>query len=184
MQETLAGPPFGLAAATPAFQRVTRLAEALFAGAEASVVLIDGDRVWRSGGQPGGRPCAGHTGVLHVIERGKALWIADREPGPEPEIDLPFKRFWAGAPVRLANGVTIGVLTVRSPAARAYDKTLVARLQDLADSVADECERAQVGRDHRESGTPSCASARKVLSSFVGSVPIGIGHDRPATCAS
>ncbi len=170
MQETLAGPPFGLAAAAPAFQRATRLAEALFAGAEASVVLIDGDRVWRSGGSlvgTGVQP----TGVLHVIERGKAVWLADCEPPTEPGAARSAQRFWAGAPVRLADGSTIGVLTVRSSLSRVYDKTLAARLQDLADSIADECERARAAEiiDKRDA---ELRRARKVLASFVGSVPI------------
>ena len=170
MQENMAGPPYGLAAAAPAFQRATRLAEALFAGAEASVVLIDGDRVWRSGGSLAGTRTPA-TGVLHVIERGKAVWVADHEPAVEREADQPFKRFWAGAPVRLAEGATIGVLTVRSPAPRAYDKTLVARLQDLADGVADECERAR-SAEIIEKRDAELRRARKVLASFVGSVPI------------
>ena len=168
MQETTAGPPFGLAAETPAFQRATRLAEALFAGAEASVVLIDGDRVWRSGGSlvgTGTQP----TGVLHVIDRGKALWLSDH--ASNPEADQPLMRFWAGAPVRLADGATIGVLTVRSPAPRAYDKALAARLQDLADSIADECERARAA-EIIEKRDVELRRARKVLASFVGSVPI------------
>ena len=170
MQENSAGPPYGLAAAAPAFQRATRLAEALFAGAEASMVLIDGDRVWRSGGSLVGTQTPA-TGVLHVIEQGKAAWIADREPAGEREADQPFKRFWAGAPVRLADGATIGVLTVRGPAPRPYDKTLAARLQDLADSVADECERAR-SAEIIEKRDAELRRARKVLASFVGSAPI------------
>ena len=167
MQENSTVPPYGLAAATPAFQRATRLAEALFAGAEASVVLIDGDRVWRSGGSLVGTP-APAKGVRYVIERGKAVWVADHDPPDEPEVDPPFKRFWAGAPVRFADGATIGVLTVRSPAPRAYDKLLAARLQDLADSVADECERAR-SAEIIERRDAELRRARKVLASFAAS---------------
>jgi PAS domain S-box-containing protein len=167
-------PPFGMSPALPAFHRATRIAEALFGGAEASVVLVDGDRVWRCGGSLVGadtRP----TGVLYVMEQGRQGWLADLEADPvllaQVDTTRPYARFWAGAPVRLADGSTIGVLTVMGQAPRPYDKTLAARLQDLADSVADECERARAAetaalrdRELRET--------RKVMSAFVGSVPI------------
>jgi PAS domain S-box-containing protein len=158
--------------ALPAFHRATRIAEALFGGAEASVVLVDGERVWRCGGSLVGTGTPA-TGVRSVIERGRAIWVADIEPDPEfdPRRERPHMRFWAGAPVRLADGATIGVLTVMGPAPRAYDKVLAGRLQDLADGVADECDRARAAetfalRDRE------LRAARKVMSSFVGSVPI------------
>src|ERR1700733_11349848 len=139
-------PPYGMSPALPAFHRATRIAESLFGGAEASVALVDGARVWRSGGSLVGtavRP----TGVLYVIEQGRQSWLADLEADPvllaQVDTTRPYARFWAGAPVRLADGTTIGVLTVMGAEPRVYDKVLAARLQDLADSVADECERAR-----------------------------------------
>jgi PAS domain S-box-containing protein len=80
-------------------------------------------------------------------------------------------RFWAGAPVRLADGKTIGVLTIRGSTPRAYDKMLAGRLQDLADSVADECDRARAAETAAQRDR-ELRAARKVMSSFVGSVPI------------
>jgi PAS domain S-box-containing protein len=163
-------PPFGMSPALPAFHRATRIAESLLGGAEASVVLVDGERVWRSGGRLVGTETPA-PGVRLVIDRGRAIWVADRAPDPDLDRGRPHARFWAGAPVRLADGATIGVLTVMSDAPRAYDKILAARLQDLADSVADECERARAAetaalRDRE------LRAARKVMSAFVGSVPI------------
>jgi GAF domain-containing protein len=155
----------------PAFQRATRVAEALFSGADASVVLVDGERVWRSGGSLGG---AGQPaiGARYVIDRGKAFWVADREPDSANDGQRPRARFWAGAPLRLADGAIVGVLAVMSPTPRAYDKTLAARLQDLADGLADECERARFAEtvDQRDR---ELRQARKVMSAFVSSVPIG-----------
>ena len=170
MQESVGEPPYGLEAAAPAFQRATRLAEALFPGAEASVVLLDGDRYWRSGGSLVGKGMPA-TGPRYVLDRGKAIWIADRRADLEPGAKPPLELFWAGAPVRLADGTTIGVLTVRGPAPHPYDKTLAARLQDLADSVADECERARAAQVI-EKRDAELRRVRKVLASFVGSVPI------------
>ncbi|HEX4181982.1 MAG TPA: ATP-binding protein, partial [Caulobacteraceae bacterium] len=170
MVEEASSPPFGMSPALPAFQRATRIAESLFGGAEASVVLVDGERIWRSGGSLVGTGTPA-PGARSVIERGRSIWVADREPEPDIDRGRPPARFWAGAPVRLADGATIGVLTVMGPAPHAYDKTLAGRLQDLADGVADECERARAAetaalRD-RELRT-----AREVMAAFVASVPI------------
>jgi len=68
MDVEASSPPFGMSPALPAFHRATRIAESLFGDAEASVVLVDGDSVWRCGGSLVGanvRP----TGVLYVIEQ-------------------------------------------------------------------------------------------------------------------
>jgi PAS domain S-box-containing protein len=158
-------PPYGMSPALPAFHRATRIAESLFGGAEASVVLVDGAAHWRCGGSLVGTGTPA-TGVRYVIERGKATWFSHDEPDPANQ-----HRFWAGAPVRLADRTTIGVLTVMSAAERTYDKALAARLQDLADSVADECERARTAAtaDQREQ---ELRAARKVMASFVHAVPI------------
>ncbi|HZZ88998.1 MAG TPA: ATP-binding protein [Caulobacteraceae bacterium] len=166
MDQETSTPPFGMSPALPAFQRATRIAEALFPGAEASVVLVDGKRIWRSGGRLVGTNTPA-VGVRQVIERGRRLWLTAETYDP----DYGDARFWAGAPVRLEGGVTMGVLVVMSAEPRAYDKPLAARLQDLADDVADECERARAAEiaaaRYRE-----LRKARKVMAAFVGSAPI------------
>jgi PAS domain S-box-containing protein len=170
LDEEAISPPYGMSPAMPAFHRTRRLAEALFAGAEASVVLVDGARVWRCGGALAGTGGPA-TGVRHVLEHG-ARWVADREDPPAREAGRRVVRFWAGAPVRLADGVAIGVLTVMGPEPRPYDKALAARLQDLADSVADECERAKAA-EIAAAGDQELRRARQVMSAFVSSIPIG-----------
>jgi len=173
MDDEATSPPFGMSPALPAFHRATRLAEALFGGAEASVVLVDGHSVWRCGGSLVGadiRP----TGVLYVMEQGRQGWLTDLEADPRllAQVDKtrPYARFWAGAPVRLADGATIGVLTVMGLAPRPYDKALAARLQDLADSVADECDRARAAEIAAQRDQ-ELRAARKVMSAFVASAP-------------
>ncbi|HWE98734.1 MAG TPA: PAS domain-containing protein [Caulobacteraceae bacterium] len=170
MDEKASGPPFGMSPALPAFHRATRIAESLFGGAEASVVLVDAERVWRSGGSLVGTGTPA-PGARSVIDRGRAIWVADREPDPDIDHGRPHARFWAGSPVRLADGATIGVLTVMGLEPRAYDKVLAARLQDLADGVADECARARAAETAAQRGR-ELRAARKVMSAFVGSVPI------------
>ena len=168
MPDQVGNPPFGMSPALPAFHRATRIAEALFAGAEASVVLVDGERVWRSGGALVGTATPA-IGARYVIDQGKAAWAADRALKSDGGGKLA--RFWAGAPVRLADGATIGALTVRSQAPRAYEDALAARLQDLADGIADECERARAA-ETAEQRDRELRRARKVLSAFVNSVPM------------
>jgi len=170
MDEKASSPPFGMSPALPAFHRATRIAESLFGGAEASVVLVDGERVWRSGGSLVGTGTPA-PGARRVIERGEAIWAADRKPNPDIDRGRRPARFWAGAPVRLDDGATIGVLTVMSYTPRPYDEVLAARLQDLADSVADECDRARAAETAAQRDR-ELRAARKVMSAFVGSVPI------------
>ena len=170
MVDETGNPPFGMSPALPGFHRATRIAESLFEGAEASVVLVDGERVWRSGGSLVGTGTPA-TGVRTVIDRGRAIWVADLAPDPVFGRVRLQARFWAGSPVRLADGATIGVLTVRSETPRAYDKILAARLQDLADGVGDECERARSAETAAQRDR-ELRTARKVMSAFVGSVPI------------
>jgi PAS domain S-box-containing protein len=170
MDVEASSPPFGMSPALPAFDRATRIAEALFGDAEASLVLIDGDLVWRSGGSLVGSDIPA-VGVRSVMERGRSIWLDDRAPDPELDRGRTPARFWAGAPVRLADGRSLGVLTVMSAAPRAYDRTLAARLQDLADGVADECERARVAETAVQRDR-ELRAAREVMSAFVASVPI------------
>ena len=174
MDVEASSPPFGMSPALPAFHRATRIAEALFGGAEASVALVDGASVWRSGGSLVGTGTPA-TGVLYVMQQGRQAWLADLEADPvmlaQVDKTRPYARFWAGAPVRLADGATIGVLTVMGAAPRPYDKVLAGRLQDLADSVADECERARAAEAAAQ-GERELRAARKTMAAYVASVPI------------
>ncbi|HEY2706418.1 MAG TPA: ATP-binding protein [Caulobacteraceae bacterium] len=174
MGDLTGNPPFGMSPALPAFHRATRISEAMFGDVEACVALVDGDRVWRSGGSLVGTETA-PTGVLFVIERGKGAWLDDLEADPALMAGIdptrPHARFWAGAPVRLADSSIIGVLTVMGVAPRAYDKQMAARLQDLADSIGDECERAKAA-EQAQIRDRQLKQAREVLAAFVGSVPI------------
>jgi hypothetical protein len=74
-------PPFGMSPVLPAFDRATRIATALFGDVEASVVLVDGERVWRSAGRYVGTS-APADGARFVIDNRKALWFDDLAAGP------------------------------------------------------------------------------------------------------
>src|SRR3954462_4235049 len=98
-------PPYGLAAAQPAFDRVTRVAKALFGAQDASVVLLDGSRAWRSRDRFGMFQDA-DSATDTVRQTGEPLWVADAREDPrfrdDPTVTGPLQiRFFAGAPVQL-----------------------------------------------------------------------------------
>jgi PAS domain S-box-containing protein len=138
-------PPFGLKPVTPAFERARRLAKALFGAMEASIVLIEGDRVWRSR-DPQGKWNKPPVFALHVMQTRQALWIEDARRDPRLAPYFPEGApigLVAGAPVVLSDGSVPGVLMVCDRLPRPFDQGLADGLADLAASVADECEHAR-----------------------------------------
>src|SRR5688572_579492 len=147
MADKSSNPPFGLSPVQPVFDRATRVAKTLFGVLDASVVLVDGDLAWRSRDHPQ-LSRRGPLAAL-VMDAGELLWVEDTLDHPDfaksPAVTGELKlRFYAGAPVRLADGSTPGVLCVIGREPRPYDKRLARCLQDLADGVADECDRARL----------------------------------------
>jgi PAS domain S-box-containing protein len=171
MGEEASSPPFGMSPVLPAFHRATRLAATLLDVAEAWVTLVDGEQVWRSGGSLVG--AANAPWVRHVIRSGKPLWLTDDGSDPEAWRNgrAGWARFYAAAPIRVPGVGSLGALTVLGGEPRPYDKALAARLQDLADSIADECERARTAEiaARREQ---ELRAARKVMAAFVETVPV------------
>src|SRR5262245_46373622 len=138
-------PPFGLDPVTPAFERATRLAKALFGAVDASIVLVEDGRVWRSR-DPSGEWRKPPVLAERVMQSGEPLWIENTREDPQFLQHFPDGgpiAFWAGAPVRLSDGKTPGVLMVCDLAPRPFDPELAERLVDLANAVADECEHAR-----------------------------------------
>ena len=174
MSEWAEVPPFGMSPVLPAFHRATRIATAMFGEVEASVVLVDGERVWRSAGRfVGTRTPA--QGARFVIDNRQALWVEDIAANSginvEAYVAHGLPRFYAAAPVVLADGIAAGALTVYGAAPRAQDEALAARLQDLADGIADEVERARTA-ELAAARDQELAKARKVMAAFVGSAPV------------
>jgi signal transduction histidine kinase/CheY-like chemotaxis protein len=136
------------------FDRATRLAESLFEGSSASIILIHEGVVWRSqfaGSLPSEDPMA-----EAVLASGDVLWIADGPTDPRVRdhplvTGPPFLRFNASVPIRLQNGERPGVLSISGAVPQAYDADKVARLTDLTDFLADEWARAQAARALAES---------------------------------
>jgi len=136
--------PPGLEESGPIFDRATRLARTLFGDVDSQVTLLGPEGFWRSRDpeyEVGDAP-----GVMDVIRSRNTIWIEDCREDPaykdlETVATWPFVRFFAGAPIRLEDGRSPGALWVASLEPRPLDSTLLKRLQDLADFVADEWTR-------------------------------------------
>ncbi|ACG77577.1 sensor histidine kinase/response regulator [Phenylobacterium zucineum HLK1] len=170
---TVAGRPPGLEQSGPVFDRATRLLRTLFGGdVEAQITLVEGEGegVWHSRG--GGTPSAAQAaGVRELMRTGAPVWSEDCREDPRflddaSVVGPPYVRFFAAAPIRLEDGSTPGALWVGGLEPRPYDRVLAARLQDLADTVADEWARL------RE--TDARRTYEKTLNAIIEALPISL----------
>jgi len=152
--QSAATTPIDLEGSRAVFDRATRLARALFGDVDSKITLKLENGFWRSRDN---ETVADAASIREVMQRGEVMWVEDCSKDPrycnEPVVKgPPYLRFYAGAPIRLADGSTPGALSVMGLKPRAYDASLARRLQDLADFVADEwarvnAERGQVGAE-------------------------------------
>ena len=137
--------PFGLDLSMAVFDRATRLSRMLFPTGFASIILVHNGEIWRSR----------YTEELPdedmmtetILNGGELFWVEDGKTDPRyadhPWVQgPPFLRFTASAPIRLQDGSTPGVLSVSAQEPQPYDARKAARLQDIADFLADEWSRA------------------------------------------
>jgi PAS domain S-box-containing protein len=155
----------------PVFDRACRLAGALFGEGQASadIVLVDQGRIWRRCDPQNTLTEAPATSS--VMESGELQWIEDASRHPIfasliAAYGVPDLRLYVAAPIRLEDGSIPGVLAVGGPKALAYDAQLAARLQDLADFVADEWTRVRATRARD--------AAHRTLAAVVESAPISL----------
>eukprot|EP01030_Chromulinospumella_sphaerica_P016142 gene16142-15953_t len=159
------------------FDRATRFAKGLFEGAECTIILVKDGVAWRSRFAEGVLPQRDKSAEL-VIDSGEALWVEDARldarfadnfmvTGP------PYLRAYIGAPIRLADGTTPGLLAVYSTRVQPYDKANAERLAALADFVAEEWTRARIAHEHAQSAQ-ALDTARTTLEALVTAVPISL----------
>ena len=130
--------------------RAVRLARALFAPDLAGVTLVGENGLWRSF-DPDGRMSRHAPLVEEVVRAGGAYWVEDARRHPRLKTSRSVAppgnlRFAAAAPIRLETGEMKGILAVASQAPRRRDPELLARLQDVADFIADEWSRSEAKR--------------------------------------
>ena len=139
----------------PTFERIGRLARAFARLDLGDVVMVGAERTWHASVGPSWTDeqiCQDQSFSEVVVGQDQLLWVADaradarfeRHPhvvGPEAV------RFYAGAPIRMADGQPIGVVCVASQGPHAYDGDLASYLIDLAAIASNECSRHHAQRD-------------------------------------
>ena len=170
--------PFGIDLQVEVFHRATRIAKSLFGVVgEALIILVQDGVAWRSRYVPGEMPLDDPAAAI-VIASGEALWVENALEDPRLRdvsivVGPPFARSYVGAPIRLEDGSTPGVLAVVSLTPQPYDARKAARLQDLADFVADEWARAQAAHAHSEAQR-ALSAAESTLSVMAETMPVSL----------
>jgi PAS domain S-box-containing protein len=156
------------------FNRIVRVAVDLLGGVAGEVAIRRPEGVWRSGGR-----VSEHTPIAtRVAVSADTLWIADWRDDPhiDPALvpdDVKSLRFYAGAPIRLADGRVLGVLSVMGDVVKARDDAKAARLLDLASLIADDVER-RLALIAKAGAEAEANAARATLASLVEHAPIAV----------
>ena len=162
------------------FSKFARLAQTIAGTPMARVFLEDGDTLWSAGSIiPGPLPTMNRESVAGLLAPpGESHWIEDTLTNPTTRdhglvVGRPFLRHVACAPIIMSDGRSIGGLYVSDRVPRAYDAAVVEGLNDLADLVAQACERPRLERELAQAEAEAVAAAR-VLSTFVESSPVAL----------
>jgi PAS domain S-box-containing protein len=176
-KQATAEAPSELAHSGAVFDRIRRLAKALFPGSDAQVVLVGEGDAWRSHDPQHLLPKDAPAARI-AVQEGKLLWVADASQDPRfrdrPAVVKPDGlRFYACAPIRLEDGSIPGVLGVAGNQVTPFDAERAGRLQDLADFVADEWSRVR-SRDAGETARREGDAARRMVATFIETAPIAL----------
>ena len=162
------------------FDRVGRLVRA-YAKLDGDVVLVGAERTWRAraGGSGWGHDIpVGSSFAAAAIQDDEVMWVEDTRADPRfvdhPNVKGPKGyRFFAGAPIRLADGCRIGVVCVVDDKTRPYDPAMADYLVDMAAIVANECGQHRTQRDLVKV-TGEAAQASRMLAHFVEAAPVAM----------
>jgi len=159
------------------FHRATRIARSLFAGSDSLIILVQDGVAWRSRFRD--RVMSEGDSVAEAALSAEGLtWVEDSRLHPVLKYDRlavgpPYLRSWIGAPIRLEDGSTPGILCVVSTSPQPYDAHKAARLGDLADFVADEWVRARAAKAQSEAAE-ALHTARSTLAALAAAMPISL----------
>ncbi|HTX48876.1 MAG TPA: ATP-binding protein, partial [Caulobacteraceae bacterium] len=169
-----------LDAARPAFERIARTAQRLARTPVAHISLAEVDRMWIAGvaDRPEGFIPREGSAVNFVIESDEVMWVEDlrkdhRFDGHPHVYGERAYRFYAAAPIVVADGARIGVLAVIDRTPHAFDPQLAAALEDLAALAAQEWDRNRAMR----ALTATEARARatnSILATVIESAPVAL----------
>jgi diguanylate cyclase (GGDEF)-like protein/PAS domain S-box-containing protein len=130
--------------ADPAYQSLAELAASLLGTPIAAISLIDGDRQWTKAGvglRHGDEDPRDIAFCAHAIAADADPWVVDDAAADPAFADHPLVTggrvgFYAGAPVRTADGHAIGTLCVIDPQPRTLDDAGRQTLRTLAAAVS------------------------------------------------
>ena len=130
-----------------AFDRITRLVRRLFSTPIATVTFLDGHRQWFKSRQGLDVPeTARNVAFCRIpVQEGRPLVVPDTLADPRFRdnplvVGSPGLRFYAGAPLRAANGAFIGTLCAMDTRPRSFGAQEIDILLDLARIIEDELE--------------------------------------------
>src|ERR1051326_2614294 len=134
-----------------AFDRVVDLAARIFNVPISQVSLVDEEREWFKArcGMDGNEGERRHAFCAHTILRDDVLIVEDATRDERfhdsPLVTGPQKiRFYAGAPLRLSNGMNVGALCLKDHEPRKFSAADAKVLKDFAAIVVDEMEHRLV----------------------------------------
>ncbi len=129
------------------FDRITRIAAALFDAPIALISMIDEDRQWFKSacGLSMGQTPRDQAFCAHAIHEGRLLLVPDalrddRFADNPLVAGPPYLRFYAGHPLIMADGMAIGTLCVMDKRARDVSELQLGLLADLAAMAVTEFE--------------------------------------------
>jgi len=132
----------------PRFDRITRLAAALFDVPIALISFVDWDRQWCKSccGLEAGEISRDASFCAHVVHSREIMIVPDtlRDPrfADNPLVtNAPRVRFYAGAPLILDNGKCVGTLCMIDTRVRSLDGSAKNLLQDLRDLALQELQQ-------------------------------------------
>jgi phosphoribosyl 1,2-cyclic phosphodiesterase/CheY-like chemotaxis protein len=130
------------------FDRITRLAAALFDVPIALISLVDWDRQWCKSccGLEAGEISRDESFCAHIVHSRHSMMVPDtlRDPrfADNPLVtNAPRVRFYAGAPLILDNGKCVGTLCMIDTRVRFLDGSAMGLLHDLRDLAVQELQQ-------------------------------------------
>lgn len=161
----------------PAFDRISRLAQALLGASYGFISIVDDQHagwlatIGTTVEKPSDRTVpANQSMAQYVVAYDDAFLVSDVEGDDRVELSAALEGFgvqaWAGVPLRDEFGNALGALGVSETSKREWSETDVARLNDLAQIATDEITAGKNARDAERS--------EAVLNAILSRAPIGI----------